>query len=189
MTRSPRWRGALTSAAAAAALIAAPLMGAQTAHADAAPYPPPPPTLTLTATTVQAGGRLGFRGTGFAPRQRVEADLRSFVVVLGIFRANANGVVTGTVTIPRSTRPGYHTFELIGRNPYRRAAARIKVLRSQHRAVLADPVNTSYDDKQPKGASLASTGSGTALALGGAAAVLIAAGGATMFAVRRRRSS
>ncbi|MFI6933877.1 hypothetical protein [Streptomyces sp. NPDC050287] len=196
MTRSPGWRGALASAA---VLVAAPLAGAQTAHAQSGgpyppPYPPPPHCLTLSATTVHAGGRLGFHGTGFAPRQRVEAELRSFAVVLGTFTADRYGEVTDTVTIPRRTQPGFHHFELIARHPHRKCAVDIKVLHTKDRALLADPVNTTtntttYDDKQPERAGLANTGSGKALALGGAAAGLIAAGGGTMLAVRRRRSS
>ncbi|MDQ1020545.1 hypothetical protein [Streptomyces afghaniensis] len=198
MPRSPRWRGALASAA---VLVAAPLAGAQTAHAQSAgphppPYPPPSHCLKLTATTVRAGGRLGFHGTGFAPRQRVEADLKSFAVVLGTFRADKHGDVTGTVTIPRHTRSGPHTFELIARKPHRKCAAKIKVRHAVSRAVLAEPVNPSYDDGQPVRydgqpvrAGLASTDSANVLALGGAAAGLIAAVGAAMLVVRRRRSS
>ncbi|MET8948699.1 hypothetical protein ABZX30_35570 [Streptomyces sp. NPDC004542] len=191
MTRSPRWRGALASAASAAVLLAAPLVGAQTAHAEPGPYPPPypapypprPPALTLTATTVHAGDRLGFRGTGFVPRQRVDAVLRSVVVVLGKFRADEHGVVTGTVTIPRRTSPGLHTFKLIGRDPERRASARIRVLRPKHRADLNGP-----DDGQPTSAGPADESGRTALAGGSAAAGLVSLGGGTMLAMRRRRS-
>ncbi|MEU9241332.1 hypothetical protein [Streptomyces sp. NPDC048385] len=190
MTRSPQWRGTLASAASAAVLVAVPLVGAQPARAETAqPYPPPPPTLTLSATTVPAGGRLGFRGTGFFPGQRVEADLRSHVVVLGVFRANANGVVTGRVTIPRRTRPGFHTFELVGRNPYRKASARIKVLRPHHRADLNEPDNAPDDSGQPADADTTNEGGPTPLAEGSAAAGLVSLGGGTMLALRRRRSS
>ncbi|MFF1476719.1 hypothetical protein ACFVYD_03905 [Streptomyces sp. NPDC058301] len=175
-------------------LVAASLAGAQTAHAQSGgpyppPYPPPPHCLTLSATTVHAGDQLRFHGACFTPRQRVEADLKSFAVVLGTFRADNRGEVTGTVTIPRRTRPGSHTFELIARHPHRKFACHIKVLRANSRAALAGPVNTSYDDRQPEHAGPANTGSGKALALGGAPAGLIAAGGGTLLAVRRRRSS
>lgn len=190
MTRPPQWRGTLASAASAAVLVAVPLVGAQPAHAETAqPYPPPPPTLTLSATTVHAGDRLGFRGTGFAPRQRVEADLRSHVVVLGYFRANAHGVVTGTVTIPRRTTPGFHTFELVGRKPYRKASARIRVLRPEHRADLNEPGNAPDDSGRPADADVADQGGPTPLAEGSAAAGLVSLGGGTMLALRRRRSS
>jgi LPXTG-motif cell wall-anchored protein len=139
---------------------------------------------------VHAGDRLGFHGEGFAPRQRVQADLRSFAVLLGTFRADRHGEVDGTVTIPRRTRSGFHHFELIARYPHRKCSVGIKVLRKDNRALTAGPVNTTtYDDKQPEHAGLANTGSEKALALGAAAAGLIAAGGGTMLAVRRRRSS
>lgn len=42
MTTSPRWRTALASAASAAVLVAAPLMGAGTSHAADYPHPPKP---------------------------------------------------------------------------------------------------------------------------------------------------
>lgn len=187
MRRSPRWRGALASAV---VLVAAPLAVAQSAHAQSAgPYPPRPHCLKLTATTVHAGGRLGFHGAGFAPWQRVAAHLRPFAG-LGTFRADRHGDVTGTVSIPRATHPGPHTFELFARKPPRKCAAKIRVRRHvARRAVLAGPATTSYPDGQPARVGFGSTGSGSDLALGGASAGLIAAGRGTMLAVRRRRSS
>lgn len=184
--RSPRRRGALASAA---VLVAAPLAVAQSAHAQSAgPYPPRPHCLKLTATTLHAGDRLGFHGAGFAPRQWVAAHLRSFAV-LGTFRADRRGDVTGTVTIPRATHSGPYIFELFAREPHRKCAAEIRVWHGTRRAVLAGPATTSYPDGQPARVGFGSTGSRTALALGGAPAGLIAAGRGTMLAVRRRRSS
>ena len=131
---SPRWRVALVSAASAAVLVAAPLMGAQTAHAQPPSptchvYPPVPPQLALSRTVVPAGGTLTFRGNCFAPFEQVVAELHSYGVVLGRFRADARGVARGTVTIPRKTKQGYHTFELEGRRSGLELSARIKVLR------------------------------------------------------------
>ncbi|MFI5687283.1 hypothetical protein [Streptomyces sp. NPDC051636] len=189
MTRSPRWRGALASAA---VLVAVPLAGAQTAHAQsAAPYPPPPNCVTLTATAVHAGDRLGFRGTGFAARQRVEARLSASLVFLRIFRANAQGDVTGSVNVPRITSTGKHVFSLtaIG-SPPRRCSATVTVLPPRRaRTLEGGPVNAAYHGGPPSRSTVADTGSEKALALGGTAAAMIAAGGGTMLAVRRRRSS
>lgn len=67
------------------------------------------------------------------PFELVVAELHSHGVVLGKFRANAKGVVTGRVTIPRRTKPEYHTFELEGRKTGLELTARIKVLRAKHR--------------------------------------------------------
>lgn len=217
MTTSPRWRIALASAASAAVLVAAPLVGAQTAHAQPPSstcyaYPPVPPQLTLSRTVVPAGGTLTFRGNCFAPFERVVAELHSHEVVLGSFRANAQGVVTGKVTIPRKTEPGYHTFELEGRESRLELFARIKVLGAKDEQGHSGPLRSGWPlgsngsdrldgqggpgphDSDGQGNShhpsaLAVTGSEQALAVSGIAAGLVAAGGGTMLAVRRRRSS
>jgi hypothetical protein len=199
MTASPRWRVALASAASAAALVAGPLVGAQTAHAQdqaslqvsqlttprQAPYPPRPGTLTLSATTVRAGGSVSFTATGFRPSQQVAVVLQSFPVVLGHFRADGTGTVTGTVTIPRHTRPGGHLFRVVG-IPGRSLAARIWVLPSR-----TAPGGHANDDK-PGGtasrAGLAEPDGTKNLALGGTAAGLVTVGGGALLAVRRRRS-
>src|SRR4051812_39899899 len=118
MTTSPRWRTALASAASAATLVAAPLMGASTAHAAPCPaYPPTTPHVTVNPTVVPAGGTLGFVGTCFFPNQVVVAELHSNEVILGTFRADANGTVVGSVRIPKRTEPGEHVFELEGKDP------------------------------------------------------------------------
>lgn len=200
MTTSPKWRIALASAASAAVLVTAPLVGMQAAYAqqNPPPYPPPQSCLTLSATTVHAGDRLRFRSTCFAARQLVTAKLHSREVVLGRFRANSQGVVAGRVTIPWRTKPGRHTFELESRHPKLKYSTRIRVLDDDHRAGRSEPggrgglgTNATsggpgHWDSRPQ---LAATGSEKALALGGTAAGLIAAGGGTLMAVRRRRSS
>ena len=197
MTASPRWRVALASAASAAVLVAAPLVGAQTAHAQPPSptcyaYPPVPPQLTLSRTAVPAGGTLTFRGNCFAPFERVVAELHSHEVVLGKFKADARGVVTGKVTIPRKTKLGYHTFELEGRKSGLELSARIKVLRAKHVQGHRGPEQSDWSDGRGNShhrPALAATGSEQALAVSGIAAGLVAAGGGTMLAVRRRRSS
>ncbi|WP_217566570.1 hypothetical protein [Streptomyces sp. GbtcB7] len=163
-------------------LVAAPLVGAQTAHAQ---YPPPPPSLTLSRTTLPAGGALTFRGTGFAARQLVTASLFSHEVVLGRYRADGGGVVTGKVTIPKRTALGRHTFKLTARHPSLTLSVRIKVQGRLGRPG-SEPSGSWNPHHRP---GLAETGNEKALALGGAAAGLVAAGGGTMLAVRRRRSS
>ncbi|MFJ5530146.1 hypothetical protein [Streptomyces sp. NPDC093261] len=190
MTSSPRWRYALASAASAAVLVAAPLMGAQTAYAQ---YPPPPPTLTLDKTTVRVGETVTHHATGFAPRQIVTVLLESREIVLGRFQAHDDGTVDGTVTIPSRVRPGLHVFRLTARNPHRSASTRIRVLPALGRPGDDHPGgghgrHAAWERPEHR-AGLAATGSEKALAVGGTAAGLIAAGGGTMLAVRRRRSS
>ncbi|MET8433325.1 hypothetical protein ABZV61_11060 [Streptomyces sp900116325] len=201
MTTSPKWRVALASAASAAVLVAAPLVGMQAAYAqqNQPPYPPPPSCLTLSTTTVHAGDRVRFRSTCFAARQLVTAELHSHEVVLGRFRANSQGVVSGRVTIPWRTEPGRHTFELEGRHPNRKYSTRIRVRDDDRRPGRSEPggragLGTNATSGGPghrdSHQQLAATGSEKkALTLGGTAAGLVAAGGGTLMAVRRRRSS
>lgn len=206
MMASPRWRVTLASAASTAVLVAAPLVGAQSAHAQSASpachgYPPVSPRLTLSRTVVPAGGWLTFRGTCFIPFERVVAELHSHEVVLGNFRANAQGVVRGKVTIPRRTKPGYHTFELEGRKSRLELSARIKVLRVKHGHGHSGPErpggssgsnrNAGHDGRgnSHRPSALTAAGSERALPVGGIAAGLVAASGGTMLAVRRRRDS
>ncbi|MFE4776022.1 hypothetical protein [Streptomyces sp. NPDC056713] len=139
------------------------------------------------------------------------AKLHSHEVVLGRFTANTQGVVTGKVTIPRKTKPGYHTLELEGRKSRLELSARIKVLRAKHERGYGGPEQSSgspgsngsghldelggpgqHDDgrgNSHRPSALVATGSERALAPGSIAAGLFAAGGGTLLAVRRRRSS
>ncbi|MET9405108.1 hypothetical protein ABZX90_04860 [Streptomyces sp. NPDC002935] len=171
-----------------------------------------PPQLTLSRTVVPAGDTLTFRGSCFAPFERVVAELHSHEVVLGWFTANAQGVVRGRVTIPRKTGPGYHTIELEGRRSRLELSARIKVLRAKHEQGHSGLGQYGWSDgsngsdraggqggpgshdsggwgSSHHDSALAATGSDHAVAVGGIAAGLVAAGVAAMRAVRRRRSS
>ncbi|WP_338780298.1 LPXTG cell wall anchor domain-containing protein [Streptomyces sp. DG1A-41] len=194
MKNSPLWRVALASAA-SAAVIAAPLVGAGTAHAQ---YPPPGPGLTLSSDTVEAGEDVSFTGTGFAPNQApVTAVLFSKKVVLGRFQADRQGVVEGTVTIPECTPPGPHTFKLFAHDPDLILRAPLEVLppagdvdcpgddgRDDHYG------HDGRGDHRGHHGRLADTGNDeTLMMLGGAAAGLAAVGGGTMLAMRRRRRS
>ncbi|MER7692912.1 hypothetical protein [Streptomyces sp. NPDC097610] len=116
------------------------------------------------------------------------------------------------MTIPRKTKPGYHTFELEGSTSRLELSARIKVLRWRHEQSHRGPEQSGwsygsngsdhldgqggpdphYSDGRGNSrhpSALAVTGSEHAVALGSVAAGLVAAGGGTMLTVRRRRSS
>ncbi|MET8953646.1 hypothetical protein ACWEO4_35780 [Streptomyces sp. NPDC004393] len=189
--------------------MVAPLMGAQTAHAQ---YPPPAPTVTVDRTTVRVGETLTHHGTGFVARHLVTVLLESRPIVLGHVMVRDDGTEDGTVTIPRRVHPGWHTLRLVERRDHRSASIRIRVLPALGRP--GGPGRPGDGDDRPGGGhghshshygnftgrhsasgrsehrpGLAATGSEKALAVGGAAAALIAAGGGTMLAVRRRRSS
>ncbi len=127
MTASRRWRAALASAASTALLIAVPLIGAQAASAQ--PYPPPTPPLSVSTTTVTAGEELSFSTIPgvFEPGADVTALLQSRPVVLGHFRARADGSVAGTVTIPANTTSGWHVFRLTSKHPHQSVGVSIYV--------------------------------------------------------------
>ncbi|HWR84610.1 MAG TPA: glycosyl hydrolase 53 family protein [Rhodoglobus sp.] len=74
------------------------------------------PVLEATAsdTTVTAGDVVHLRGSGFQPDEPVEVWLHSEPVRLVQTSADAQGVVTATVTVPRDTAPGGHRIELRG---------------------------------------------------------------------------
>lgn len=116
MTASRAWRVALASAASAAMLVAAPLVGVQAAYAQ--PYPPPPP-LTLSTTTVTAGETVSYSTPPgiFTPGQAVTVLLESRTIVLGHNKAKSDGSVAGTVTIPTYAPNGWHTFRISSDHP------------------------------------------------------------------------
>ncbi|MEV0977938.1 hypothetical protein [Streptomyces sp. NPDC049915] len=149
----------------------------------------------------------------FAPRAYVTALLESQPVVLGHFRARANGSVSGTVTIPANTVTGWHVFRLTSDHPDPSVGVSIHVQgrvtptpkpphhpgKPGHHGQgggqgdsleLAAAVEPSHSPHAPEnGKGLAATGSDKALMIGGTATALIMAGGGTMLVVRRRRSS
>jgi LPXTG-motif cell wall-anchored protein len=117
---------------------------------------------------VDAGDELSFIGTGFEPNEGVGAFLLSKPIKLGFFTADSNGTVEGTVTIPKWTDPGRHTFLLKGKESKLKLSAEITV--RSHKPHLA---NTGEDR--------------SALLLGGAAGMLALGGGAMVAARRLRR--
>jgi hypothetical protein len=200
MMTSPRWRGALASAASAAVLIAAPLVGASTAHAQPTcnAYPPVAPELTVARTVASAGESSTCEANCFARREPVVLERHSRGVVLGRYRADRQGVIRGRATFPRRTEPGNHILDLEGRWSHLTLTTTITVTRPAHDGHVGHDGGRGHssshhgssasmsDEHLP---SLARTGSEQALALGGVAAGLIAVGGGTMLAVRRRRNS
>jgi hypothetical protein len=63
----------------------------------------------------------------FEPGSEVTALLESNPVVLGHFRARADGSVAGTVTIPANATTGWHVFRLTSRHPHQSVGVSIYV--------------------------------------------------------------
>ena len=79
--------------------------------------PPPtsgPPTLTLGQSTVNAGGRISIKATGFAANETVTVEVHSDPVTLTPLKAKQDGTVSGTETVPTSVPAGTHHLILTG---------------------------------------------------------------------------
>ncbi|GHK04218.1 hypothetical protein SY2F82_60150 [Streptomyces sp. Y2F8-2] len=87
--------------------------------AYAQPYPPTTSPLTLSAYTLTAGQSVTFRTPPgiFARRQAVTVVLESQPIVLARLRAQDDGSVTGTVTIPTRVPTGWHVFRIYSSRP------------------------------------------------------------------------
>lgn len=66
------------------------------------------PEFRLLAGSGTQGTVVGFSGNGFAPGERVGLTLHSTPVALVTATANADGVVSGTFTVPAAATPGAH---------------------------------------------------------------------------------
>ncbi len=72
--------------------------------------PEPAPALELSAGSIRAGADITISGTGFAPGETIAFELHSDPIKLGSLRADAGGVLTGTLRIPGSAPAGAHTL-------------------------------------------------------------------------------
>lgn len=88
------------------------------------PTAPPAPTTVPPAETAGmdadatpgAGGTVSFEATGFDPFENVAITVYSTPYFAGWFRADANGVLSGTLTLPSSIGSGNHVMAFAGEN-------------------------------------------------------------------------
>jgi hypothetical protein len=198
MPRTSIRRTALAVTAASLITIA-PLVGAQAAHA--AVYPPVPVGFGINTSIVIAGGRITFTATLFTgqtiflqlslPTGTPFPGLRAsrgtgrtqLVERLGTYTADAQGHVSGEVTIPANTTPGVHLLTLTAKGSKQVWSTPITVSRPgsvAHDTAIA-AVNTNY--KKP----LTPSASSSRMTEAAEAAGLVAVGGAAVAAIRRRR--
>jgi len=72
--------------------------------------------VTLSDTTVDPGQTITLSAQGFKPGSVVAVDFLSTPVSIGQLTAQANGSVSGSVTIPITATAGAHTIRLTGAN-------------------------------------------------------------------------
>ena len=72
------------------------------------------PSLRLGTTTVPSGGSIDVHVENLLGDSEAEFSLHSDPVVLGSARANAEGVIDATFTVPAGTIPGAHTLVVTG---------------------------------------------------------------------------
>ncbi|MFE7772962.1 hypothetical protein ACFU5O_03505 [Streptomyces sp. NPDC057445] len=135
MPRRSRWRVAL-AATTISLIVAVPVVAAEPAFAQ---YPPTP-GLTIDDNTVSPGDDINHTATGYQPGELAiarlvpgstpgDGDDDRPIVVLGHFTADANGIVTGRVIIPRRIRPGTYLFQLVGQKSELTLSAQVTVFR------------------------------------------------------------
>jgi hypothetical protein len=152
--------------AAAAAIVASPVVIAATAHAG--PYAPTP--VTVSTTHPSAGGQVHVVASGFKPNSSVQVSIHSAPVLLATTTADANGNIDVTVTVPSGFTPGSaHQIVASGVDP--------------SGAQVSDTVNITLAGGS---GSLPFTGADV-LAIGVAGVALVGVGGFLLFAARWKR--
>ncbi|GAB3841435.1 HtaA domain-containing protein [Nesterenkonia populi] len=161
--------------------------------------------ISLSANEVEAGGTVRFEAEGFDPGEDVTAAINP---QLGTFQTDADGTVTGEVTIPEDLEPGEHTLTLTGQESGVVATIALTVLdaadtgaesraEDEEDAPEAEPAgsasgeSTEEEDESgalsaDKGEALASTGA-TSAAIALISLTLVALGGVLL--ARRRRGA
>jgi predicted alpha-1,2-mannosidase len=137
------------------------------------------PEVVLSTTAATVGQVVHVQGDGFAKGETVTMTLHSSPTALGTLKANAQGIVTGTFTVPAGATVGSHTVEFAG-------------------AVSKTPVTVPFvvlkpgapASSVPSAAKAPLANTGLPYDVGGVALVAILAllaGAAAMTAVRRRK--
>lgn len=138
------------------------------------------------------GEKFDFDADGYKPGENADGDVHSAPIHVGTYVANAQGVITGSFTIPSTLSNGTHTFVLSGRSS--------GVVKTFSFTVDGAPAGgttggTTTGGTTTGGTTTGGTGNGGGLAMTGTnvagvvggGAALVLAGGALMVASRRRK--
>nr|WP_243861931.1 GH92 family glycosyl hydrolase [Frigoribacterium endophyticum] len=144
------------------------------------------PSLRVLADSATRGTVVPVEGAGFAPGETVSLTLFSDPIALGTLTAGADGLVTGSFTVPAGAATGAHEVEALGGTSQAAVRVAFSVVDTAPSATGVAPLRPgSYDG------SLAYTGGrpGSPVDGGLVAGVLLAAGALALAieAARRRR--
>lgn len=137
-------------------------------------YPPGQCKVKLDHDHGHRGEKFNFEGDGYQGSEQAEGDVHSTAVRVGTYTADAQGVVTGSFTVPTNISYGTHTFVLTG--------ATSGTVETATFTVTPMPAASSV----PTTSGLAFTGTNVAELVGSGAA-LVLAGGALIVVARRRK--
>ena len=145
-------------------------------------YPAAQCTVSVNDSRVVVGQTVSFRATGYAANEMVTVTMTKggTVVVIGQFRADAQGVVSGSFTVPQ-VGSGRYALKVTGNTSGLAQSVALTVVPS-----AAAAAGTHANAADPS--SLAFTGTDAAKTAG-AGAVLLLGGGALIVAARRRKNA
>lgn len=144
-------------------------------------YPAAQCTVSVSDSRVVVGQTVSFRATGYAANEMVTVTMTKggTVVVIGQFRADGDGVVTGSFTVGQ-VASGRYALTVTGNTS--------GLAQSVALTVVPNVAATGTHANAAGPSSLAFTGTDAAKTAG-AGAVLLLGGGALIVAARRRKSA
>ena len=156
--------------------LAGPAGAAPTAVCTQGTYPPAAAQIALSRSRATVGMTISFNARCFAGNEKVSATVDSTAAQVGQYAADANGVVSGSFTVPVLS-PGRHTLRLVGADGTQ-TSARFTVVPASA-AASAIPSSSGPSSLAFTGSDMAKTGG-----LGG---LLLLGGGALVMAAKRRK--
>jgi len=132
-------------------------------------------SIVLSSSTAVAGGKLSFSAPGFSAGEQVQVWVYPTPVLVDTVAANAQGIVSQTVTLPADLPLGAHTLELKGLSSGLNLSVPFTVVGVPS---AATDVVARSGGSAPLWASV-----------GGVAVIALAAAGASVWRLRRRAAA